>query len=129
MLPLHVMVASGSGYRRWWYSEQLQLCGMEVSIAYDGVDCIEQMRNLRPDVVLLEPSLLWGGTQGVLAVRAEELELQNIPIVLIADEGISADWYQLAQYPVQGLLLRRPSRAELADTLTAASHESCSATR
>lgn len=124
MLPLHVMVASGSAYRRWWYAEQLEHRGMEVSTAYGGVDCVEQMRNLRPDVVLIEPSLLWGGTTGVLAVRAQESELRSIPIVLVAYEGISADWYQLAEYPVQGLILRRPSRQELADTLLAASLES-----
>lgn len=125
MMSIHVLVASSSAYRRWWYVEQLQLHDLEVSTAHDGLNCIQQMRAILPDVVLLEPSLLWGGSHGVLAVRSEDPEFQNIPVVLIAVDGVSPDWYELSRYSVQGLLLRRPSGQKLASTLHAAINESC----
>ena len=125
MMPIHVLVASSSAYRRWWYVEQLRLHDLEVSTAQDGLDCIQQMRAVPPDVVLLEPSLLWGGSQGVLAVRSEEPDFQQIPVVLVAVNGVSPDWYDLSRYSVQGLLLRRPSGQKLAATLHAAINELC----
>ncbi|HEY0982260.1 MAG TPA: hypothetical protein VGE80_09055, partial [Schlesneria sp.] len=88
MMPIHVLVASSSAYRRWWYVEQLQQHDMEVTTAHDGLTCIQQMRACLPDVVLLEPSLLWGGSHGVLAVRSQEPEFQHIPVVLVAVDGI-----------------------------------------
>ena len=127
MMPTQVLVASASAYRRWWYVEQLRLYGMKAATAVDGLDCIEQMRTSRPDVVLLEPSLLWGGSDGVLAVRSEDTSLQNIPVVLVAFDGVSVAWYQLAQYSLQGLLLRLPSGQELAATLLLVSQEVCGA--
>ncbi|WP_397569705.1 hypothetical protein [Schlesneria sp. T3-172] len=125
MMPIHVLVASSSAYRRWWYVEQLQQHDMEVTTAHDGLTCIQQMRACLPDVVLLEPSLLWGGSHGVLAVRSQEPEFQHIPVVLVAVDGISPDWYELSRYSVQGLLLRRPSAQKLAATLYAALNEEC----
>lgn len=125
MTSLKVLAASPSAFRRDWYVDQLRLYGMDVATAIDGIDCVAQMRTLRPEIVVLEPSLLWGGSVGVLAVRAEETELVQIPVVLVAANGISANWYQLAQYSLQGLLLRRPSGQKLASALHAAIHEPC----
>ena len=122
-MPTQVLAASSSAYRRWWYVEQLRLYGMEAVTAVDGLDCIEQMRTSQPDIVLLEPSLLWGGSDGVLAVRSEDTSLQNIPVVLVAFDGVSVEWYQLAEYSLQGLLLRRPSGQKLAATLLLATQE------
>ena len=125
MTSMKVLAASQSAFRRDWYVDQLRLYGIEVATAVDGIDCVVQMRTWHPEIVVLEPSLLWGGSVGVLAVREEETELRQIPVVLIAANGISANWYQLAQYSLQGLILRRPSGQKLASVLLAAIHEPC----
>ena len=111
--------------RCWWYVEQLHRYEMEVVTASNGLECVERLRTSPPEIILLEPSLLWGGSHGVLAVRSEDAELQNIPVVLIAVDGVSPEWYQLAQYSVQGLLLRRQSGQKLAATLHAAVEQPC----
>ncbi|WP_040591616.1 ANTAR domain-containing protein [Schlesneria paludicola] len=120
MMSHQVLVASESAFRRAWCVDELVLNGMDVTTATDGVDCIAKMRDVRPDVVLLELSLLWGGSQGVLAIRAEEHALQSIPVVLLAVDGFAAEWYQSAQYSIQGFLLRRPSSELLVSALLAA---------
>jgi len=120
MMSHQVLVASDSAFRRAWCIDELTSNGMDVTTATDGVDCIAKMRSARPDVVLLELSLLWGGSQGVLAIRAEEQALQSIPVVILAVDGFAAEWYQSAQYSIQGFLLRRPSSELLVSTLLAA---------
>lgn len=96
---------------------------MDVVSAVDGIDCVQKMRTLQPGVVLLEPSLSWGGSEGVLAVRSEESDLQQIPVVLIAIDGVSVEWFQLARYSVQDLLVRRPSGHRMATVLVAAAQQ------
>jgi DNA-binding response OmpR family regulator len=36
--------------------------GHEGKIATDGLECIAMLRDVRPDVLVLESDLLWGGT-------------------------------------------------------------------
>ncbi|MGA7415913.1 MAG: hypothetical protein WBW33_35910, partial [Bryobacteraceae bacterium] len=43
-------------------------------------------------------SLLWGGSEGVLAFREADPVLAEIPFVLVAVEGISPLTYRLARY-------------------------------
>lgn len=124
-MSLQVLAASASAYRRCWYIEQLPRYEIDVTAVANGVECIAVMKARKPDVLLLEPSLLWGGSIGILAVRSEEADLKDIPVVLIAVDGVSPEWYQLAQYPVQGLILRRQSGQKLAATLLAAVEHSC----
>ena len=122
---LQVLVASSSAYRRGWYLEQLPRYGVDVEVADDGLECIQKMRTLRPSVVLLEPVLLWGGSSGVLAVRSEEPDLLNIPVVVIAIEGVSVECFQLSHYLIQNLLVRRSSGQKLAAVLYAAARQPC----
>lgn len=126
-MPIHVLVASTSAYRRSRYVDELSSRGMQVTVAMDGIDCIARMRSARPDVLLLELSLLWGASHGVLAVRSEEPDLQTIPVVLMAVDGMTDEWYSAAQYSIQGFLLHRTSGELLASTLKAVATESFSA--
>jgi CheY-like chemotaxis protein len=126
-MQLKVLAASDSAYRRCWYAEQLQQQGMEVATAVDGLNCVEQLRSFQPDVLLLEPSLLWGGSDGVLAVKSEDADLKQIPVVLIATDGVSSEWYQLSRYSVQGLFPRQPTGQNLAATLHSVAELSCQA--
>jgi hypothetical protein len=106
-----------SGFRRWWYSERLPRFGIDVEVAKGGVECVEKTRDWRPDIVVLETSLLWGGSEGVLAFREADPVLAEIPFVLVAVEGISPLTYRLARYQLQNFLLRSPTIEELVTTV------------
>jgi CheY-like chemotaxis protein len=56
---------------------------LAVTTAVDGVDCVSKLRDLRPDLLVLEPALLWGGCDGVLARIREEPDLPLVPILLL----------------------------------------------
>lgn len=117
-MRLQVLFVSDSEFRRNWYACQLQVFGIDVEAVVGGVDCIMRMREKRPDVIVLEPSDLWGGSEGILAVRADDAALQLVPIVVLSEHGISASMYHLARYSIQLFYGHIPSINELARSLS-----------
>ena len=47
------------------YSQHLTQRGASVSTARTGLECLEKLMQSVPDVLVLEPELLWGGGDGV----------------------------------------------------------------
>ncbi len=88
-----------------------------MEVATGGVDCIEQLQSRQPDVVILETSLLWGGSEGVLELRGEDPVMKDIPFVLVAVDGISSAAYRLARNQLQSYLIRVPPIEELVTTV------------
>jgi len=109
----HVLIASSSAFRRRLYQDVLQDLGHRISVAEGGVDCLEQARAEWPDLLLLESSLLWGGSEGVLEVLHEEHNSPAPRTVLIAVGNSSSDWFQLSRFQVDDCLFRTPTAQEL----------------
>jgi DNA-binding response OmpR family regulator len=63
-------------------------CGHEAMIASNGLECIACLRDLAPDIVVLDSELQWGGSDGVCEFMKEEPTLEAIPIILITDEEL-----------------------------------------
>jgi hypothetical protein len=110
---MHVLIASSSAYRRGLYQEAVQGLGHEASLADGGVDCVAQIRRRRPDFLLLEAPLLWGGSDGVLEVLTSSLELPSPRVVVVAVGPGSIDWFQLSRFHVSDVLFRLPTKHEL----------------
>src|SRR5262249_28466284 len=90
---MQVLVASSSAFRRDLYRQAIHSLGHEALLADGGVDCVRQMRNQQPQILLLEAPLLWGGSDGVLDV----LNCQGSPatrVILVAAGTGSIDWFQ-----------------------------------
>lgn len=51
--------------------------------ATGGVDCLAELRRWRPDVLVLDAELPWGGGDGVLEIMSEDDALARIPVVLL----------------------------------------------
>jgi DNA-binding response OmpR family regulator len=65
--------------------------GYGAEIASDGLDCMAILRNLQPDVVVIEAGLLWGGSDGVIALMNEDPTLFDIPVIVVADSRAEAE--------------------------------------
>jgi DNA-binding NtrC family response regulator len=63
---------------------------IEVRTASTGLECLEQLRRWRPDVLVLDAELLWGAGAGVLSVRGEEPTLPVVPVLLLAADPAAA---------------------------------------
>lgn len=120
MMRPFVLVGSSSPYRQARYEHELASHGFDVCVVPGGVDCLRELAIRTPSVLLLECSLLWGGAEGVLDVKSEDPDWKNVPVVLLANDGVSADAYRLARFPIYGFFGRFPSGYELISAIRSA---------
>ena len=69
------------GYREYFAAREF-----DVETAQDGLECVAKLREVKPDVLVVESDLRWGGGDGVLARIAQEPEIP-IPIVILTHAG------------------------------------------
>lgn len=60
--------------------------GFDVVVAVDGLQCLAQLREGMPTLLVLGQNLLWGGGNGVLGCLLDEAPFQDVTAVL-ADGG------------------------------------------
>ena len=78
--------------------------GYQVDVADNGLHCLESLRRLPPDILVVERELLWGGGDGVLACLRESSPRWPGVVVLTSDQlGVSP--FKLA-HPVKAVLPR-----------------------
>lgn len=109
---MHILIASSSAFRRDLYQQAIHHLGHDVLLAAGGVDCIQQMQTRRPDLLVLEAPLLWGGCDGVLDIL-QTLEPGATRVIVVAAGTGSIDWFQLSRFRVDDVLFRLPTQQEL----------------
>ena len=110
---MYIVVASSSPYRQASYREALEKLGHYVQTAGNGVECVELLRAARPDLLVLEAPLQWGGSDGVLEVAEQDLGPHAVPVIVLAVGSGSIDWFQLSRFRVSDILFRLPTKQEL----------------
>jgi DNA-binding NtrC family response regulator len=61
--------------------------GWQVQTAGSGVECLAQLRQCSPYLLVLDVQLPWGGADGLLAVMRTDRRLGRIPVVLTSANG------------------------------------------
>jgi DNA-binding response OmpR family regulator len=91
--------------------------GFDVTTANGGVECVEKLRDYAPDVLVLEPSIPWGGGDGVLALIREESDVPQVPVIALTygrDRGLL---YRLAPFQVDDYQVKPLSARRLAERI------------
>ncbi len=99
-MSARVLIADPDEYTMDIYRDYLERHGFEVVTATTGLECVAGLRNCTPDVLILEPSILWGGGDGILAVMHEESDIPLIPVIVLTfgrDRGVL---YRLAPFAI-----------------------------
>jgi CheY-like chemotaxis protein len=78
-----VLIADPDSSLALLYAEVLERSGYEVKLTTSGLDCLARLRSFRPDVLVLDPNLPWGGGDGVLALMQEE-SLEDAQVILLS---------------------------------------------
>jgi CheY-like chemotaxis protein len=89
--------------------------GYAVETAAGGLECLEKLHRFRPQVLVLNVQLLWGGGDGVLARLREGGDVPPVPVVLTGADGNGPD-----APPVVRRLLKPFSLADLLDSVHSA---------
>jgi CheY-like chemotaxis protein len=56
--------------------------GWQVRTSGGGVECLAQLRQGAPHLLILDLDLPWGGVEGVLAVMRDDPRLARVPVIL-----------------------------------------------
>lgn len=95
-----VLLAIRRSQSRTAYTIALRAKGFRVMTADHGLECLEVLNLISPDVIVIEPELLWGGGDGVLAILSENPERQRIPVLVLTTGSNRSAVYSVSQFPV-----------------------------
>lgn len=90
------------------YRRSLAAGGFQVLTASNGVECTARLRAEEPNLLVLNPALLWGGGEGVLALMQDERVLPSIPVLLLYDESDYRAFVNLRAFAIT-VRLRKPA--------------------
>jgi twitching motility two-component system response regulator PilH len=88
-----VLVVEDSAPQREMISELLQKSGLTVDIANDGVEALERMQTLQPDIVVLDIVMpRMNGYELCRQIKSDPLT-QGVPVVICSAKGEDFDRY------------------------------------
>lgn len=119
MKPL-LLIAEGDAELREAYLKTLAAHSYDVETAADGLECVEKLRRLMPEVLLLDRDLRWGGSDGVLAWLREQCALARASVILTAMACHPAEVPKHLRSPVVKLLPKPFALTALLESVGAA---------
>ncbi len=121
-LPNHppcILLAEADPTTAATHARELEQIGYTVLTVSDGLGCLERLRSQRPDLLVLDAEIPWGGGDGVLAVCQEEPHLRCIPAIVMVARRNAPLLYRLAPYEVGDLLFKPVPPRKLAERVAA----------
>jgi len=120
-MATRVLIADPDRYLVAAYKEHLSLEGFDVATAEDGLECLRQLRDFSPDVLVLEPAISWGGGDGIVAIMHEDRDLPKARIILLLTHGCNpAVLYNIATFPISDYLAKPAAPRHLAQRIRSA---------
>lgn len=114
-----LLIASAEGELIEFAQPLADTYGYRVETAKGGVECLNLLRTFRPDVLIVEQNLPWGGAAGVIDRVRNEADLPKVPAVVIC-EAEAPDVAALEGTPVSFVLKRPLALTSLVDYIEAA---------
>lgn len=93
------------------YAEYFDSQFWDLKTAMSGLDCVAKLRSFKPDVLVLEPELPWGGGSGVLTQLREDADLASV-LVIVVTTGRESDELSLVSHFMLDALLLKPVNVE-----------------
>jgi len=112
-MPARILIADADRSLSEIYRAHLEGLGFAVRTAADGVECVNLLKEFRPNLLLLGTSLPWGGCDGVLAVIKEEPELRPEFVLVLASRTDPNVLYRLASCHIDDFQFKPLSPARL----------------
>jgi carbon storage regulator len=117
MMSVRILIADRDEFLLATYREHLSQHGAVVATATTGLACMDRLRVFAPNVLVLDPSLLWGGGDGVLAVMDEEPEIRPPFVLLLTHGGNRSLLYRLSSFRVDDYQTKPVSPRQLMERI------------
>ncbi len=89
----NVLVVEDSAPQREMISELLAKSGMSVAVATDGVEALEQVKSLKPDIVILDIVMPRKNGYEVCREIKSDPATQHVPVIICSSKGEDFDKY------------------------------------
>lgn len=89
----NVLVVEDSAPQREMISELLAKSGMSVALATDGVEALEQVKALQPDIVVLDIVMPRKNGYEVCREIKSDPSTQHVPVIICSSKGEDFDKY------------------------------------
>jgi len=86
-------------------------CGFRVETACDGLECLNKVKSLKPDVLVADLDAPWGGAAGVVAFLCESCFDCEMPAVLVIGNAAPRTLSERTGVP-QSSCFEKPLRME-----------------
>jgi carbon storage regulator len=117
-MSVRILIADPDEYLLTSYGEHLRQLGATVATATTGLECMERIRDSVPDVLILEPTMLWGGGEGVLALMQEYPEIRPTFVILLTQSRNRSLQYRLSLYDIDDYQSKPLTGKRLAERIT-----------
>lgn len=87
-------------------SETLKKSMYEVRWAHDGVEGLEQIKDFKPNLILLDVFMPKMDGYGVLAAKAKDLAIKDIPVIIISNSGEPVEIHKMLELGVSDYLVK-----------------------
>jgi len=108
-MSLRVLIADRDKSLLELYRAYMSWHGFTVVTAASGLDCLSKLRACAPDLLVLEPDLLWGGGNGVVAAMREDPDLADIPVIVLSNQDDYPALFGAEDAPVRERLIKPQS--------------------
>lgn len=100
VMSIDILIADRDQFLANSYRKYFGQFGANVATAASALSCLDRLRQSVPDVLVLDPTLLWGGGEGVLALLEEEPEIRPASVMLLSQGGDRNLLYRLSHFKV-----------------------------
>jgi carbon storage regulator CsrA len=116
-MSIRLLIADPNEYLLDLYRDYLSQHGFKVETATNGLDCAKKLREFTPDILVLEPMMPWGGGDGVLALMHRELNISDVPVMILTYGCDPSVLYNISPYPISDYQKKPMSPKQLAERL------------
>ena len=117
MMSVRILIADRDEFLLATYREHLSQHGAVVATASTGLACMDRLRHFAPNVLVMDPSLLWGGGDGVLAVMDAEPEIRPAFVFLLTHGGNRSLLYRLSSFRIDDYQTKPVSPRQLMERI------------
>jgi two-component system phosphate regulon response regulator PhoB len=120
MQTKHILIVDDEASLRTLVRANLEIDGLEVSEAVDGIEAMSMVRESLPDLILLD--IMMPGKDGieVLEELAADEELSGIPVILLTAKGELEDLEKGADLGARGHITKPFDPEQMVRTVKAA---------
>lgn len=123
-----VLLAITRSRSRTEFRLDLNRNGFDVVTADNALECLQIFQSFLPDVIVIEPELLWGGGDGVLDVISDDPTLCDVPVLALTSNCNRTAIYSISQFSISDFWVQPIAPQQLTErVMLLADHEGWSA--